>query len=100
MLTALILTPVANRLQLVQGFTWEHALVFGAIISATDPIAVVAMFRNLGVPKRLSVLLEGESLLNDGTAIVFFMLAVGLVTGTVVTVTDFISWPALARAQR
>ena len=84
-LTALILTPVANRLQLVQGFTWEHALVFGAIISATDPIAVVAMFRNLGVPKRLSVLLEGESLLNDGTAIVFFMLAVGLVTGTVVT---------------
>jgi CPA1 family monovalent cation:H+ antiporter len=84
-LTALILTPVANTLQLVQGFTWKHALVFGAIISATDPIAVVAIFRNLGVPKRLSVLLEGESLLNDGTAIVFFMLAVGLVTGTVVT---------------
>jgi NhaP-type Na+/H+ or K+/H+ antiporter len=55
---------------------------------------VVAIFRNLGVPKRLSVLLEGESLLNDGTAIVFFMLAVGLVTGTVVTadglVLDFV----------
>jgi CPA1 family monovalent cation:H+ antiporter len=93
-LTALILTPVANTLQLVQGFTWKHALVFGAIISATDPIAVVAIFRNLGVPKRLSVLLEGESLLNDGTAIVLFMLAVGLVTGTVVTagglVLDFV----------
>src|SRR5664279_423 len=92
-LTAVILTPVANRL-LVQGFTWKHALVFGAIISATDPIAVVAIFKSLGVPKRLSVLLEGESLLNDGTAIVFFTLSVALVTGTVVTagglVLDFI----------
>ena len=84
-LTAVILTPVANTLHLVQNFTWKHAPVFGAIISATDPIAVVAIFKNLGVPKRLSVLLEGESLLNDGTAIVFFTLSVALVTGTVVT---------------
>jgi CPA1 family monovalent cation:H+ antiporter len=85
-LTAIILTPVANLLQFVQGFTWKHALVFGALISATDPIAVVAIFKNLGVPKRLAVLLDGESLLNDGTAIVFFTLSVALVTGTVVTV--------------
>ena len=56
------------------------ALVFGALISATDPVAVVALFRTLGVPKRLSVLIEGESLLNDGTAIILFkiMLAVAL----------------------
>jgi monovalent cation:H+ antiporter, CPA1 family len=72
-------------LHFVQDFTWKHALVFGAIISATDPIAVVAIFKNLGVPKRLSVLLEGESLLNDGTAIVFFTLSVALVTGRMVT---------------
>lgn len=84
-LTALILTPVANTLHFVQDFTWKHALVFGAIISATDPIAVVAVFKSLGVPKRLSVLLEGESLLNDGVAIVFFTLSVALVTGRVVT---------------
>ena len=84
-LTALILTPVANTLHFVQDFTWKHALVFGAIISATDPIAVVAVFKSLGVPKRLSVLLEGESLLNDGVAIVFFTLSVALVTGQVVT---------------
>jgi CPA1 family monovalent cation:H+ antiporter len=84
-LTALILTPVANKLLFVQDFTWKHALVFGTIISATDPIAVVAIFKSLGVPKRLSVLLEGESLLNDGTAIVFFTLSLALVTGTVVT---------------
>ena len=84
-LTALILTPVANALHFVQDFTWKHALVFGTIISATDPIAVVSIFKSLGVPKRLSVLLEGESLLNDGTAIVFFTLSIALVTGTSVT---------------
>ncbi len=84
-LTAMILTPVANGLHFVQNFSWKHALVFGAIISATDPIAVVAIFKSLGVPKRLSVLLDGESLLNDGVAIVFFTLSLALVTGTVVT---------------
>jgi CPA1 family monovalent cation:H+ antiporter len=56
------------------------ALVFGALIAATDPVAVVALFRLLGVPKRLAVLVEGESLLNDGTALVVFnlMLAMAL----------------------
>lgn len=93
-LTAIILTPVANGLHFVQGFTWKHALVFGALISATDPIAVIAIFKNLGVPKRLNVLLDGESLLNDGVAIVIFTLSLALVMGTVVTaaglVLDFI----------
>jgi Na+:H+ antiporter len=79
-LTAFILTPVAAR------FNWHYALVFGALISATDPIAVVAIFKNLGAPKRLAVLLDGESLLNDGTAIVFFTLSLSLVTGTQVNV--------------
>ena len=84
-LTAILLTPIANTLHFVQGFTWTHALVFGALISATDPIAVVAIFKHLGVPKRLSVLLDGESLLNDGVAIVFFTLSLALVTGTRIT---------------
>jgi CPA1 family monovalent cation:H+ antiporter len=84
-LTAIILTPVANVLNFVQGFSWKYALVFGALISATDPIAVVAIFKSSGVPKRLAVLLDGESLLNDGTAIVFFTLSLALVAGTVVT---------------
>jgi CPA1 family monovalent cation:H+ antiporter len=51
--------------------TGGSILVFGAIISATDPIAVVALFKQVGAPKRLAVLLESESLLNDGTAAVF-----------------------------
>jgi len=58
------------------GFPIAVALVFGALVAATDPVAVVSLFRSLGVPKRLQVLLEGESLFNDGTAIVIFHLMV------------------------
>ena len=84
-LTAVVLTPVANLLHVAQSFTWKHALVFGALISATDPVAVVAIFKSIGVPKRLAVLLDGESLLNDGTAIVFFTVSLAIVSGAVVT---------------
>jgi len=54
------------------------ALVFGALISATDPVAVVALFKELGTPERLTTLVEGESLLNDATAIVLFNILLGI----------------------
>jgi len=57
------------------------ALLFGALISATDPVAVIAVFRAVGAPKQLTVLVEGESLLNDGTAIVIFHIMLALVVG-------------------
>jgi monovalent cation:H+ antiporter, CPA1 family len=58
------------------------ALMFGAIISATDPISVLAIFKDLRMNKRLSVIIEGESLLNDGTAVVVFqILFAGVVAG-------------------
>jgi len=60
------------------GMALPAALVFGALVAATDPVAVVALFRSLGAPKRLQVLLEGESLFNDGTAIVVFNLLLGV----------------------
>lgn len=56
------------------------AIAFGALISATDPVAVIAFFRSLGVSKRLSILVEGESLFNDGVAIVVFSLAIAMAT--------------------
>lgn len=80
-LTALLLLPALRFLHVSEGFGLSHALVFAALIAATDPIAVVALFKSLGAPKRLAILIEGESLLNDGTAVVFFTLILGAVIG-------------------
>lgn len=60
---------------------WAVALLFGAMIAATDPVAVLATFRHLGVDKRLEVLIEGESLLNDGIALVLLVALVEAVAG-------------------
>lgn len=49
-------------------------LLFGAIISSTDPVAVLALFKDYGAPKRLSLIFEGESLFNDGTAVALFLV--------------------------
>jgi len=62
------------------GVPWLAAVAFGALISATDPVAVIAFFKSLGVTKRLSVLVEGESLFNDAVAFVAFGLAVDAAT--------------------
>jgi monovalent cation:H+ antiporter, CPA1 family len=55
------------------------AILFGALISATDPVAVVALFEKLGAPERLTILVDGESLFNDATAIVLFNIIVAMI---------------------
>lgn len=62
-------------------YTLPMAMLFGALMAATDPVSVIAVFRSLGVPKRLQVLMEGESLFNDGTAIVIFDLVLAIALG-------------------
>ncbi len=69
---------VGGLIVMTTPLSMEVALVFGALIAATDPVAIIALFRTLGVPKQLSTLVEGESLLNDGTAIVVFNLSLGV----------------------
>ena len=61
-------------------FVFLASMLFGAVVSATDPVAVVALLKELGASKKLGTLIEGESLLNDGTAIVAFVLLFGVVT--------------------
>jgi len=56
-------------------------LLLGAIVSATDPVAVMAIFKDMQAPKRLTILVEGESLFNDATAIVMFSLLTSMLTG-------------------
>ena len=64
------------------GLPTQIALLFGAIISATDPISVLAIFKDLRMDKRLSLIIEGESLLNDGTAAALFqILLAGIIAG-------------------
>ncbi len=60
------------------GFPWIAALLTGALLSATDPVAVLDLFRKAGVPDRLLVLVDGESLFNDATAIVLYTLLLAL----------------------
>ncbi len=80
---ALVVSAVLVGLALSLGLDipLAAALLFGVFISATDPVAVVAVFRQLGVPERLLTIVEGESLLNDGVAIVGFNILLGAALG-------------------
>jgi len=62
-------------------WSWASAGVFGILIAATDPVSVIATFKEAGVHGRLRLLVEAESLMNDGTAAVGFIIAVALATG-------------------
>lgn len=73
---------IAFGLRWISGLPLITALLIGASLSATDPVSVTALFRELGVDRRLTTLMEGESLFNDGMAVVAFGLLVGLPLGT------------------
>ena len=73
----------------VDGLGWPAAFALGAIVSPTDPLAAAAIGRRLGVPRRLITVLEGESLVNDASALVAYRLAVAAaVSGS------FVAWQA------
>ncbi|MCI7560687.1 MAG: cation:proton antiporter [Bacteroidales bacterium] len=74
LLTAAMIMGMAGFMPGMEMWNWQYALMFGALISATDPVAVVALLKELGTSKRFSTPVDTESLLNDGTGIVMFML--------------------------
>jgi CPA1 family monovalent cation:H+ antiporter len=69
----------------ITGWSWIAASLFGALIAATDPVSVVAIFKEAKVQGRLRVLIEAESLFNDGTAAVLFAVGVGFASGRAIT---------------
>jgi CPA1 family monovalent cation:H+ antiporter len=73
-------TVTAIGMHAVTIWSWGGAVVFGVLIAATDPVSVIATFKEAGVHGRLRVLVEAESLLNDGTAAVAFTVALGVAT--------------------
>ena len=67
----------------IDGLSWPSAFVLGAIVSPTDPLAATSIARRLGVPRKLVTIVEGESLVNDGTGLVLYRVAVAaVVTGS------------------
>jgi monovalent cation:H+ antiporter, CPA1 family len=70
---------VATILNIATGLRFDLGFVVGAMVAATDPVAVISTFRQLGSPRRLATLIEAESLFNDGTALVVFAVAIQVV---------------------
>ncbi|CAN6339204.1 unnamed protein product [Urochloa humidicola] len=71
----------AVKLTFPYNWSWKTSLLLGGLLSATDPVAVVALLKELGASKKLSTIIEGESLMNDGTAIVVYQLFYRMVLG-------------------
>lgn len=65
---------------------WQSALLFGVLIAATDPVSVIATFKEAGVQGRLRLLVEAESIFNDSTAAIGFVIALAVATGAEITV--------------
>jgi monovalent cation/hydrogen antiporter len=90
--TVVVVAAVAHAL--IDGLSWPAAFVLGAIVGPTDPVAATAIARRLGVPRRIVSILEGESLVNDATALVAYRIAVAAAVGETVSaggaVTEFL----------
>jgi CPA1 family monovalent cation:H+ antiporter len=78
-----IVSAAITAIGMFYGFDWDwgSAVVFGVLIAATDPVSVIATFKEAAVPGRLRLLIEAESLLNDGTAAVAFVTVLGVLAG-------------------
>jgi len=85
--TMCVVAVVAH--EAIDDLSWSAAFVLGAIVSPTDPIAATAIARRLGVPRRIVTVIEGESLVNDGTALVLYRVGV-----TAVVAGSFSFWDA------
>jgi monovalent cation/hydrogen antiporter len=84
--TTVAVAAVAHSL--IGGVSWSAAFVLGAIVSPTDPLAATKISHRLGVPRRIVAIIEGESLVNDGTALVLYKVAVAAVVAGTFSVWD------------
>jgi monovalent cation/hydrogen antiporter len=81
---------------LVPGLDWPWAFALGAIVAPPDAVAATAIFRRLGVPRRIVTILEGESLVNDATALVLFRTALAVAIGGTFSIVGVVSTFAIA----
>ncbi|HEV2216569.1 MAG TPA: sodium:proton antiporter [Candidatus Dormibacteraeota bacterium] len=85
---ALTVVLIGALTHLLVGFSWADGMLIGAILAATDPIAVVSLLRRVAAPAGLTAILEGESLLNDGTGVAAFSAVLGTIVGGSPSLTD------------
>jgi CPA1 family monovalent cation:H+ antiporter len=78
-INAAVIAVVAHAL--VPGLDWAEAAVLGAVLSPTDAVASTSIFRRLGAPERVRLLVSGESMINDATALVLYRIAIGVAVG-------------------
>jgi len=82
--TALMITAIALYTHLIFNLTWMEAFILGVIIAPTDPVSIITTFKRLGVIKRFQLIVAGESLFNDGFAVVIYsILLVVVEAGTI-----------------
>ena len=91
-----LLMGVITKYILPYGWSWELSMLFGSILSATDPVAVVALLKSAGASPKLTILIVGESLMNDGTAMVMFTLFFNMLSGEVYTFPKVVAFFASA----
>jgi CPA1 family monovalent cation:H+ antiporter len=84
--TMIVVAVVAHAI--VPGMSWQAAFVLGAIVGPTDPVSAQATFSRLGAPARMRMLVEGESMINDATALVAFRVALAALTSGVFSLGD------------
>ncbi|VAI78514.1 unnamed protein product [Triticum turgidum subsp. durum] len=80
-LMSTFLLGTALKLTSPYDWNWETSLLLGGLLSATDPVAMVAVLKELGTSKKLSTIIEGESLMNDGVSVVVYQLFLQMVLG-------------------
>eukprot|EP00227_Mantoniella_beaufortii_P003899 CAMPEP_0197607832 /NCGR_PEP_ID=MMETSP1326-20131121/47889_1 /TAXON_ID=1155430 /ORGANISM="Genus nov. species nov., Strain RCC2288" /LENGTH=858 /DNA_ID=CAMNT_0043175941 /DNA_START=220 /DNA_END=2796 /DNA_ORIENTATION=+ len=74
------------------GWNWNYCMLIGSILAATDPVAVVSMLKECGASQNLSTIIAGEAMLNDGTAVVFYLLFLDLATGATYTTGEIVKF--------
>ena len=82
------MAAIAVAVHAVAGIPWAAAFALGAVLAPTDPVAATTVIRSSGAPQRLSTILEGESLINDGTALVLYKAAAGAAVGGAFSLLD------------
>eukprot|EP01034_Spumella_vulgaris_P022553 gene22554-28687_t len=87
-----VLMGVVTKMVLPYDWTWNMVMVFGSILAATDTVAVLSLLKSANASPKLTILIVGESLLNDGTAIVLFTIFFNALNGQVYTTSSIVSF--------